>query len=288
MDAVRRNGLHIAGLLGDHVVRPAGAWTSLGEVPADPPVSTVLVCVKSSATDEAVADLAGSGLAGKGTIVVSLQNGLGNLEKIRDTFGRNLSFGGRVIFGVEFKEPGSVFVSVWADNVLIGGPDEEAGVLSGRELADTLTGCGITTDFTDDIDAALWGKVLYNVGLNPLSSLLEVPYGRLGEIEHARVLLEESIREAFRVASREAGLVWKDEEEYLAHFFGRLLPATRSHHSSMLQDMERGRETEIEGITGEVIRRGEKYAVPTPVNRVIYELVKAKVKLKERSGGIQR
>jgi len=119
------------------------------------------------------------------------------------------------------------------------------------------------------------------VGLNPLSSLLEVPYGELGKEENTRSLLEESIREAFRVACREANLPWIDEEEYLAHFFGRLLPATRSHHSSMLQDMEKGRETEIEGITGEVIRRAQKYAIPVPVNRVIYGLVKAKVKIKK-------
>jgi len=285
MEAVRRDGLRIDGLLGDHVVRPAGAWTTLKEVPEGPSVSAILICVKSNTTAAAVQDLAHSGLAGDDTLVVSLQNGLGNLEKIREFFDRQVSFGGRVIFGAESREPGTVFVSVWADSVLIGGPSTDAGVAAGKELADELTRCGIETGFTRDIESALWGKVLYNVGLNPLSSLLEVPYGELGEDKNARALLEDTIREAFRVAFREADLGWGDDEEYLTHFFNRLLPATRSHHSSMLQDMENGRETEIEGITGEVIRRAEKYGIPVPVNKVIYKLVKAKTKLKRLKSG---
>lgn len=284
MEAVRKRGLSIEGLLGDHLVRPSGAWTELKEIPRDEPVFAILVCVKSYSTDRAVRDLAASGLAGAGTLVVSLQNGLGNLEKIRGAFGEDSSLGGRVIFGAEYVEPGKVFVSVWADGVLLGGPSSENGVAAGTALARELTRCGIQTLFTEDIQSALWGKVLYNVGLNPLSAILEVPYGKLGEENNARALLEESVREAFRVASRETDPGFADEEGYLSHFFRKLLPATRSHHSSMLQDIQRGRETEIEAITGEVIRRGKKHGVPTPVNQVLFRLVKAKTGMREPEG----
>ena len=123
--------------------------------------------------------------------------------------------------------------------------------------------------------------MLYNVGLNPLSALLEVPYGELGKEENAREILTNCIREAFRVASVETSLVWEDEEEYLNVFFNQLLPATRSHNSSMLQDLESGRETEIEAITGEVIRRAVKHGIPVPVNSVIYRLVKAETRLRK-------
>lgn len=276
MEAIRRNGLAIEGLLGNHLVRPSGAWTALGELPADPPVRAALLCVKSNSTAAAVEELAASGLVGKDTLVVSLQNGLGNLEKIREVFGRDAAVGGRVIFGAESREPGRVFVSVWADAVLVGGPSSEKGIAEGTWLAGEFTRCGIQTLFTRDIQAALWGKVLYNVGLNPLSCLLGVPYGKLEEEANARGLLEGAIREAYRVASRETELGFPDEDAYLAHFFLKLLPATRSHHSSMLQDMEKGRETEIEAITGEVIRRGREHGIPTPVNNVLYGLVKAR------------
>jgi 2-dehydropantoate 2-reductase len=280
VEAVRKRGLHIGGLLGEHVVHPAGAWTSLAELPSEQYASVVFICVKSSDTDAAVNDLTGSGLIGEGTLIVSLQNGLGNLEQIRQAFGQQVSYGGRVIFGSEFINPGKVFVSVWADDVLIGGPTGKQGRENGKKLAAELTRCGIKTRYTDDIEAALWGKVLYNVGLNPLSAILEVPYGELGLDKNARDLLEHSIREAFRVARKETRLIWKDEEEYLDHFFQQLLPATGSHHSSMLQDLESGRETEIEAITGEVIRRAGKYGISVPVNAAIYRLLKAKVGMK--------
>jgi 2-dehydropantoate 2-reductase len=281
MEAIGREGLRIEGLLGTHNVHPAGIYTNLEEIPREPSISAVFICVKSSDTAEAVEDLGRSGLVSGGTLVVSLQNGLGNLERIRETFGRQSSCGGRVIFGAESREPGKVFVSVWADKVLIGGPSTGAGRKAGKRLAAELTQCGIETVYTKDIEAALWGKVLYNIGLNPLSALLEVPYGDLGREKNARTLLEDSIREAFSVASREVSLPWKSEEEYLDLFFKQLLPATQSHHSSMLQDMERGRETEIDAITGEVLRRAETGGVPVPVNTVIYRMMKSKVGMKK-------
>ncbi len=286
MEAIRRNGMAVEGLLGNHVVRPSGAWTALKELPADPPARAVLICVKSNATAAAVEELAASGLVTENTLVVSLQNGLGNLEKIREAFGSDAAVGGRVIFGAESREPGRVFVSVWADAVLLGGPSSEKGIAEVTSLAGEFSRCGIQTLFTRDIAAALWAKVLYNVGLNPLSCLLGVPYGKLGEDENARALLEDAIREAFRVASREAELGFPDEDAYLALFFSKLLPATVSHNSSMLQDMKKGRETEIEAITGEVIRRGRRHGIPTPVNDALYGLVKAKTGM--RRGEVPR
>jgi 2-dehydropantoate 2-reductase len=144
-------------------------------------------------------------------------------------------------------------------------------------LADLLTECGIQTEAVENIEAALWGKVLYNVGLNPLSALLDVPYGELGREENARRLLIQLIEEAFAVAIKEVRLPWSSVDEYLEHFFAKLLPSTESHLSSMLQDLDRGRETEIDAITGQVIRRADLLGLPVPVNRVVYGLVKAKV-----------
>jgi len=288
MDAIVRKGLVIDGLLGNHVIRDLRAFTDLAGLERKPAVTAVFVSVKSSDTDDTVRRLARSGLVGDKTLVVSLQNGLGNLELIREVFGRERSFGGRVIFGAQMTEPGHIHVSVWADKVLIGGPAEDPaaekeGMKAGGELARVLTLSGIETAVEKNIEAALWGKVLYNVGLNPLSALLEVPYGELGRQENARRLLISLTEEAFAVASGETDLPWDTSGEYLELFFSRLLPATESHLSSMLQDLERGRATEIDAITGQVIRRAEALDLPVPVNRVIYDLVKAKVAAVKRS-----
>lgn len=276
MRAVREGGLVMDGLLGDHVVKGIGTFTGLSGVSPEPPVKAVFISVKSSDTGMAVADLKQSRLVGGQTLVVSLQNGLGNLEQIRQAYGPERSIGGRVIFGAQVTRPGHVHVSVWADSVLLGGPSSREGKRACHDLADLLTACGIETKPVDHIEAALWGKVLYNVGLNPLSALLNVSYGALGKEAHARGLLVQLMEEAFAVASAETELPWGTVGEYIEHFFARLLPPTESHLSSMLQDMERGRATEIDAITGEVIRRAELLNLPVPVNRVIYELIKAR------------
>jgi len=275
MSAVADGGLRITGLLGDHLIRSITTAVSLDELDTDQAPDAVLLCVKSFDTREAVDLLAGSGLAGDQTAVVSLQNGLGNVETIQDCFGEERGFGGRVIFGAEINEAGSVNVTVWADKVLLGGGNPETAC----RLAHVMTGCGIETESVDDIFSALWEKVLYNVGLNPLSAVLEVPYGELGSEEHARLLLVELIREAHAVARAENKVFGDSADEYLDLFFGRLLPATVSHRSSMLQDIRRGRRTEIDSINGEVVRRGKIHGLNVPVNEMMISLVKAKVAL---------
>ncbi|NOY86089.1 MAG: ketopantoate reductase family protein [Deltaproteobacteria bacterium] len=275
MDAVNQDGLRIEGLFGTHHVRNVHGAVSLTEVGEVPAPDAVLLTVKSCDTAEAVDRLADSGLVGADTIVVSLQNGLGNVEALAEAFDWKRVLGGRVIFGAEIVRPGSVKVTVWADKVLLGGHD----VSKASRLAAEFSRCGIETETAEDISAALWAKVLYNVGLNALSAILEVPYGELVEEKNVRILLEKVIREAYAVASHETGLPWKSEDEYLNYFRERLLPPTASHHSSMLQDIRKGRKTEIESINGEVLRRGEHLGIDTPVNRVIYALVKSKVAL---------
>jgi 2-dehydropantoate 2-reductase len=275
MTAIERSGLRLEGLLGDHRIEGLQTALSLEEVPRDFEPEAVLLCVKSFDTAPAAQDLGRSDRIGNNTLIVSLQNGLGNVETLQARFGQERVLGGRVIFGAEITRPGEVRVTVWADRVLLGGRDmERAGI-----LALEFTRCGIETGVTEDIQISLWGKVLYNVGLNSLSAILEVPYGELGRRDDARTLLVDLIREAFAVAAAEGRTSWDTADDYLEEFFGRLLPATESHNSSMLQDITRGRSIEIEAINGEVIRRGRGLGVPVPVNEVVYRLVKAKENL---------
>ncbi|TNF48153.1 ketopantoate reductase family protein [bacterium] len=275
MDAIAEDGLKISGILGNHVVSGITTTTSVGELSREPVPDAVMVCVKSCDTQEVIGLLAGSSLVSERTGIVSLQNGLGNIEKIKDAFGGEKSFGGRVIFGAEIVKPGSVNVTVWADKVLLGGGDPETA----SYLARVLTRCGIETEAVDDILSALWEKVLYNVGLNPLSAILEVPYGELGRDIHAKSLLVGLIKEAFSVAQAENSVATGSPDEYLELFFGRLLPATVSHRSSMWQDIRQGRKTEIDAINGEVVRRGKIHGINVPLNEIMVDLVKAKVAL---------
>ena len=140
-----------------------------------------------------------------------------------------------------------------------------------RERGPTqFAAAGIPAAYCDDIRAALWGKVLYNAALNPLGALLGVHYGALGEQAHTRAIMDAVIDEAFAVAGAEGvQLPWASAAEYRAVFYGRLLPSTFHHRSSMLQDLERGRATEIDAINGQVWQRGAAHGIVTPVNEVL-------------------
>jgi 2-dehydropantoate 2-reductase len=120
----------------------------------------------------------------------------------------------------------------------------------------------------------LWGKVLYNAALNPLGALLGVHYGALAEHGDSRALMDLAIDESFAVAAAEAvTLTWPTAAAYRDEFYGRLVPATYDHRSSMLQDLERGRPTEVDAINGEVWRRGKRHGIVTPINEMLTRLI---------------
>jgi 2-dehydropantoate 2-reductase len=123
----------------------------------------------------------------------------------------------------------------------------------------------------------IWHKALYNIALNPLSAIFEVTYGEIADNPHTRWLAGEMISEAFRVA-KAAGmdLGMDSPDKYMEILWGQLLPPTRDHRSSMLQDIVRGKVTEIDYINGKVAELGAEYGIKTPYNTAIVRMVKAK------------
>lgn len=272
LDAIAASGLHIEGLWGEHHIIGFGlsrdAETLQGEFDA------ILLTVKSYDT-EVMGNAVAGRLAGNG-VMISLQNGLGNVEALGAICpGRVL--GGRVIFGAETVAPGRVRVTVYADPVLIGAPHpaSDTGLeAQAHEWATTFAVSGIPSAYCADIQAALWGKVLYNAALNPLGALLGVHYGALGEDANTRAIIDRAIEETFRVGvAEQVALPWASAAAYRSVFYDRLLPSTFHHRPSMLQDLERGRPTEIDAINGEVWKRGAAHGIVTPVNEILTRLV---------------
>jgi 2-dehydropantoate 2-reductase len=218
-------------------------------------------------------------LAGDG-VAISLQNGLGNVEKIAAQVGWERALAARVIFGAEVLAPGRVRVTVYADPVLIGmwqdGPCAHLEAAA-RRWAERFAAAGLPAAYCDNIKAALWGKVLYNAALNPLSALLGVHYGALAEDANTRAIMDAVFDEVYAVAGAEGvALPCSSAAAYRAEFYGRLIPVTVDHRSSMLQDLERGRRTEIDAINGEVWRRGRAHGIATPMNELLTRLVLAR------------
>jgi 2-dehydropantoate 2-reductase len=277
MEAVRREGLLISGLWGQHRVRGLGTYTSPEQVPADG-LDLVLITTKAYDTRQAVSAVAPQ--VGPHTLVASLQNGLGNAEAIAEGVGRERTLAARVMFGAQLPAPGRVEVTVQGGDLMLGSlwgavPPERV-----ESLAGAFSRAGVAAEATDQIMGFLWGKLLYNCCLNPLSALLGVSYGWLGEMEATRQVISGVIAEVFAVAAAQGvALFWHRPQEYEEVLLGQLIPATAAHYASMYTDLQQGKRTEIDALNGVVVRLGEERGIPVPDNLLLTRLVQARERL---------
>ncbi len=273
MEAIQEHGLVISGIWGIHIIENIATTTEVGDLPKDSRFDAVLITTKAYDTASAVESVLP--LVGPDTLVVSLQNGLGNLETISRIVGPERAVGGRVIFGVDMVEPGHPHITVYGGEVLLG---TSGGVIpeSVQKLATACAAAGIPTQAVGNIEAAIWGKTLYNVTLNALSALLNVPYGALLNTDASRLLMGTLIDETFAVANASgAPLLWETPQEYLRALFEELIPPTAAHYSSMHADLRKGKRTEIDSLNGAVLRLGWEHGIATPVNATLTLLIKA-------------
>jgi 2-dehydropantoate 2-reductase len=281
MDAIRANGLHIRGIWGEHQVTTLDVHTEAAEL-GGREFDLVLITVKSYDTAHAVEAV--KGLVGPETLVCSYQNGLGNAEIIAETFGWARTFGARAIYGAWLPEPGLAEVTVIANPTALGVYDASTPAERVRDIARAMDEAGCPTVYTDKIATVLWNKVAYNCALNPLSALLDVPYGALLDTEHTRETLREVVRELYAVAAAmEVALEPATAEEYIPLLFDKLIPPTAAHYASMREDLRQRRRTEIDALNGAICRYAQRYGVPCPTNTLLTRLVHAR----EHALGVQ-
>ncbi len=274
IDAMERDGLRIEGIWGEHWASGFGLASSTDQL--EGMFDTVIVSVKSYDTEGVVKSILP--FLKDDSIVVSFQNGIGNMDRIAGLAGSSRCGGARIIFGAEMVAPGRVRVTVYADPVMIGAFEPgRYPALDERlkRLAGLIDSSGIPCRFTEDIHPYLWAKLLYNCALNPLGAILKVEYGKLMERCETREIMDRLIDEVFEVArAKGIKLQWDSPDEYRDIFYSRLVPDTYRHRSSMLQDMERGKETEIEAMNGIVCRYGRELGLDTRTNMVLYNLIR--------------
>jgi 2-dehydropantoate 2-reductase len=260
IEAIRTNGIRCETGAGPTSVR-VNATADPAEC-ADSDL--VIVAVKSYQTRAAVARA--KDILKSGGLALTLQNGLGNLEILRDVFGKERSAGGIVIVGANMTAPGVVRqcggeIQIQAEN--------HPRIAPAPELFRTA---GIGFRIIDNLESLQWGKLVVNSALNPLGALLRVTNEVLAERDAAREVFLSVIHESAGVA-RAAGiqLPYDDPE---AQAIG-IVRGTAGNRCSMLQDLENGRPTEIDAINGAVVLAAEKEGIPAPWNRMLIGLVKA-------------
>jgi 2-dehydropantoate 2-reductase len=226
----------------------------------------VLFCVKTLDTEEAAQLLAPH--LDAAAIVLSLQNGVDNVERIRAAGGIE-ALPAVVYVAAAITAPGRVKHTGRGD-LVVGDPHGgRRGELD--SLANRFADAGVPCIVSDHIQADLWTKMCINCAYNAVSALGRAKYGRLSKHAYAQEVLRQAIEESVAVA-RAAG-VYLDTAKLIEAAF-RLGEAMSGATSSTAQDIGRGKRTEIDSLNGYVARRGAELGIATPVNRTLHALVK--------------
>lgn len=223
----------------------------------------VLFSVKTTDTEEAARLIAPH--LEPGAIVVSLQNGVDNVERIRRAAGIE-ALPSVVYVAAAMPAPGRMKHSGRGELVL-GHTQRKNDV---NRIVELFARAGVKCRVSENIETDLWAKLVLNCAGNALTAIGRASYGRVGRHELASQVLMATASEAAAVA-RAAGIVLREDLAEVALRFARDVGDATS---STAQDIERGKRTEIDSLNGYVVRLGAELGVPTPVNHTLYALVK--------------
>ena len=232
----------------------------------------VLLCVKSYDTDEAIRSIAGR--ISPDAIVVSLQNGVENAERVHAAGMKAVA--AVVYVAVELSAPGQVKHS-GAGNLAIGDfwyakrkdhlPSDAV-----KKIADLFSPAGVPCRISENIQSDLWIKLVMNCSYNAISALCNARYGQVSKDLSIQETIRQVIAEIVSVAS--ASGIEVPSSDVLMQSALELGIRIADALSSTAQDVHRGRQTEIDSLNGYIARRGRELAIITPVNQALYSMVK--------------
>jgi len=264
VEAISRDGLEIEdAATGERLHSRPGASADPASVRGS---DALVIFVKSTATEQAAAEFAP--LAGKGAIVLTLQNGLGNEAIIRRHFGAQRTAAGVTSQGATFLGPGRIRHAGKGPThvAMADGRRERLG-----DLAKALGEAGFETHVEDDVRGLVWSKLVINVGINALTAITGRTNGQLLESEQIKAIMADLVAEAVQVAkARGIQFTYADP---LATVYD-VARKTGANRSSMLQDFDKGRETEIDFMNGAIVREAQETGIPAPVNATMTRLIK--------------
>jgi len=263
-DFINRRGVTIEGLGGERRVR-----VKVSSSPADVfSADLVLICVKAYQTESAIHPLVSA--LGAEARILTLQNGLGNVEALAEACGADKVWGGVTAQGATMLGVGQIR-HAGAGETVIGAvsPRGQAERLS--EISDLFNQAGLPARVAEDVQSLIWSKLIVNVGINALTAVTHLRNGQLLDYPETRRVLEQAVAEAVAVVKAlNIDLIYPDAEGRVKD----VARATATNVASMLQDVLAKRRTEIDYINGAVAKHGREMGVPTPVNETLAGLVK--------------
>ncbi|MEO5886554.1 MAG: 2-dehydropantoate 2-reductase [Anaerolineales bacterium] len=260
IDSLRRNGARLIGERGNEERFDVHATDDPHECAG---AKYAIVLVKAWQTERAARQLAEC-LAEDG-LTITLQNGLGNHETLVESLGEDRVALGTITVGATLLSPG--LVKVGGDGII---SIERNPALGPIEAA--LKSAKFQVNTVEDAQSAVWGKLVVNAAINPLTALLRIPNGELLNRPSAREMMGKLAREVAEVARAENIQLPFDDPLAMAEEVAR---KTAANHSSMLQDVLRSAPTEIDAICGAVVRTAQKHEIDTPANWTCWKLIKS-------------
>jgi len=232
------------------------------------PADLIIVAVKYNQLDQAIMDMKNH--VGKETIILSLMNGIDSEEKIAEVYGYE-----RILYGmcvaIDAQREGCNISYTNIGKIFFG--DKENYELTPRvkRLKDLFHKANIPYVIPENMLKSLWWKFMINVGINQVSAVLRAPYRVFQEINEARELMVSTMMEVI-ILSKKLGI--NLEEKDIDEFILLMMTLDPNGKTSMHQDIDAGRKTEVEMLSGVVCKLGAKYGVSTPLNDSLYKMIK--------------
>jgi 2-dehydropantoate 2-reductase len=232
------------------------------------PADLVIVAVKYQHLDDAIQDM--KNRVGAETLILSVMNGIESEERIGAVYGMD-----RILYavsvGIDALRDGNRVIYTTQGKLFIGEAANPVLTERVRRVQALFGKAGIVYETPPDMLRILWWKFMINVGINQASAVLRAPYAVFQAAGEARELMEAAMREVVRLAGKAGVDLSEADISGFDPFLFRLNPQGKT---SMLQDVEADRKTEVEMFAGRVIEMGRRYDVPTPVNQRLFDQIR--------------
>ena len=257
VQAIQAQGLRLQTLAFDETVTVAASTDAAAVAGAN----LVLFAVKSTDTETAGVQMRPH--LAPGALVLCLQNGVDNAERLRAVLPGTTVAAAVVYVATEMAGPGHLRHHGRGELVIEPSPSSAA-------VAQALIAAGVPTEISDNVHGALWAKLILNCAYNALSAIGRLPYGELVQRPGVRDVMHDVVAECRAVAAAD-GVTLPGDVDLAVRRIAETMP---TQYSSTAQDLMRGKPSEIDHLNGYVVRRGQALDVPTPANRVLWTLVK--------------
>jgi 2-dehydropantoate 2-reductase len=265
LEALRMRGLTVKSRLAGTFTLPVRATDSPNVVG---PVDLILFCVKTYDTDSAAESI--RPLLGAETMLLSLQNGVDNAERIVRIAGHDSGLGAVAYVVSAIEAPGVIAQTAGPGRIVLGELAGGTGALIER-LHSTLQSAGIAAEVHPDVRIAIWQKFLFICAFSGVTTLTRVPIGTILADPVTHDLFRATVEEAEAVARASGIELPEDCVEQALATAAAVEPWGRG---SMYHDLANGLRLELEALNGEVVRRGDEQDIKTPLNFVIYAALK--------------